>query len=277
MLILLIIVCDCVKKWRAVVIFKCDRIVCGAMPLLGIGSHAKQFIDTHRNNWIKWFPRIPITPYPQLSGCVFIWMQWLKIRLFPLRNEHFPNTDANQFATVGLTLSSVLFWNYVMHCKYKEGVYKCVCALDYLMIMTTTMTSTFPTLLKTKDDAVRTMLLCGLDQLGYMYRCGNIQTYNHHHYVCYMSTFIGFYRSYISKQWMPTVVRLYSTSICTLLFYTSISQLNTIHTYRQLPLYLPWVWHLHASLCQHTSIELAYHADATESTCGLTDFLNIKK
>lgn len=226
----------------------------------GIRFYSKQFVEHHRNNWIKWFPHITITPYPQLSGLVFVWLQLMKTTLCPKRSERFPNTDANRFATTGLTISSLLFWNYVMHCKYKEIIYKTVCALDYMMITTTTLTSTFPKSLKTRKDAMCVMCTSALDQLFHYYRYGDTQFYKHHHYVCYLSTAFGLYRSYISKQWMPTFLRLYSTTICTLIFYTSIAHLKTIRNYRQVPWYLPWLWHLHAAICQHASIELTYHA-----------------
>ena len=226
---------------------------------LDIGFHFKQFIKHHRNNWTPYLFTIPITPYPQLSGFLFAWMQYMKEHFLHDRNKRFPNTEANQFATKGLTLSSILFWNYVMHCKYKDYVYKLVCGFDYMMISTTAITSTFPQQIKHKSTTWCVMFLSGLDQLFYYYRYGDIHSYNHHHHVCYVSTFISLYRSYVTKKWMPICIRTYSTLVCTLLFYTSITHLQTIQSYRQVPWYLPWLWHFHAAICQHTSIELAYH------------------
>lgn len=226
---------------------------------LDVGFYLKQFVKHHRNNWIAYLPTIPITPYPQLSGFLFLWIQHIKEHLFTDRIKRFPNTRANSFATKGLTLSSLLFWNYVMHCKYKESIYKLVCGFDYMMISTTAITATFPKQVKSKTDALCIMCLSGFDQLNYYYCNGNIHSYHHHHYICYVSTFIALYRSYITKKWMPICLRTYSTIVCTLLFYKSIAHLETIQNYRQVPWYLPWLWHFHAAICQHTSIELAYH------------------
>jgi hypothetical protein len=215
------------------------------------------FLHQHRNNWTKWNTSISL--YPQLSGVVFLGLCWIKSTLCPKRSLQYPNTIANKYTTTGLTISSLLFWNYTMHCKYKSVLYQSVCALDYAMISSTAITSTFPLHFCTQKNALCIMLLCGFDTLRHCMWVGNIHLYKHHHYLCYLSTLIGWYRSYVSEHWMPTFVRMYSTCVCATIFFTSITHLKTLRNYRQIPWYLPWLWHIHAAICQHTSIELAYH------------------
>ena len=67
---------------------------------------------------------------------------------------------------------------------------------------------------------------------------------------------ITFYRSARSGHWTPTLIRGYSTLVCTVLFYTTIHRVERLEEYKGLMWWLPWMWHLHAGVCQGASLEV---------------------
>jgi hypothetical protein len=161
---------------------------------------------------------------------------------------------------MGLCVSSLVFWNYVMHSTQRKLQYNFACALDYIMISTTVAVSTFPTILDSVESANNVFGVFMLDTIRYYAMYGTMESYKTHQLMCYMSTLIGWYRSGLTLQWAPTLLRMYSTIVCTLIFHLSITRRINLKSFRQIPWYVPWLWHMHASICQQTSIELSYHA-----------------
>lgn len=204
--------------------------------------------------------------YPQLSGVLFVAVHQLTKRVRPECFLDYRNSDAHCLANRGLALSSLLYWNYVVHCKYKRLLYNVVCAFDYVMIASTTMVSTFPQSLQTTQDWTAITSLFAVDTLRHSIQHNEMNTYRTHHWCCMLSTFVGVYRSVQSHKWSPILLRLYSTSVCSIIFYLSFGKLHTVKQFRQMRWYLPWIWHLHATICQQTSIEIAYHDSQRTST-----------
>lgn len=204
--------------------------------------------------------------YPQLSGVLFVAVHQLTKRVRPGCFLDYRNSDAHRLANRGLALSSLLYWNYVVHYKYKRFLYNLLCAFDYVMIASTTMVSTFPQSLQTSKDWIYITSLFALDTLRHHRQHNEMNSYRTHHVCCILSTFVAVYRSVRSRIWSPILLRLYSTSVCSLIFYLSFGKLHTVKQFRQMRWYLPWIWHLHATICQQTSIEIAYHDNQRTST-----------
>ena len=233
------------------------------------------FRHSHFNNrmWCDALVRMKVL-YPQLSGLLFVVVHRLTKRVRPDCFLEYRNSDAHRLANRGLALSSLLYWNYVVHYKNKQLLYNVVCAFDYMMIASTTMVSTFPQSLQTTEDWIDITSLFALDTLRHRIQHNEMNTYRGHHWCCVLSSFVGVYRSVQTHKWSPILLRLYSTCVCSIIFYLSFVKLHTVKQFRQMRWYLPWIWHLHATICQQTSIEIAYHdnqrtsaQDRTERAC----------
>ena len=201
----------------------------------------------------------------QCSGLVFIVLPrvFALVRHKEMRDVMY--TPSVTYANYGLTLSTLLYWNYVMSYDIAtrcERLFTCLYAFDYAMIATTVTTSTFPKQLHTPLHACAVTCAVVLDQYRhYVQHGGTLSGYATHHYLCALSTAIGVYRSWRTRRWTPTFVRSYSTCVCTMVFYLAIQRDNSkvSNTYPRFPWWLPWVWHVHAALCQQTSLEMAWH------------------
>ena len=203
---------------------------------------------------------------PQCSGIMFLIVPYLARKIRPKQIVEHGNTDALHYTSMGLCVSSLVFWNYVMHSTQRTFQYNFACALDYTMISTTVAVSTFPKILNSIERANNVLCVFMLDTIRYYSMYGKMDSYKTHHLMCYLSTFMGLYRSGISFQWAPTFLRIYSTIVCTLIFQLSITRRTNLKSYRQISWYIPWLWHMHASICQQTSIELSYHAEKRLTT-----------
>ena len=203
---------------------------------------------------------------PQLSGLLFVAVHHLANKVRPECFLESRNSDANRLATQGLTVSSLLYWNYVMHSKYKGKLYALVCALDYTMISTNAIVSTFPCAFRNNDGVKRVMGGFAIDCIRHYVTSGEMNTYKLHHACCVVSTFVGVFRSIYTKNWSPILLRLYSTSVCSLIFYLALARMHSFKQLRCMPWYLPWMWHLHATICQQTSIEIAHQYEQAMRT-----------
>lgn len=195
---------------------------------------------------------------PQLSGLLFVAVHHLANKVRPEFFLESRNSEANRLATQGLTVSSLLYWNYVMHSKYKGKLYALVCALDYTMISTTAIVSTFPCAFRDTGTVQRVMGGFAMDSFRHYVTSGEMNSYKVHHACCVVSTFVGIYRSVHTRNWSPILLRLYSTSVCSLIFYLALARMHSFKQLRRMPWYLPWMWHLHATICQQSSIEIAH-------------------
>ena len=192
---------------------------------------------------------------------MFVGVHHLANAVRPAEYMPYRNTRANVLATRGLTVSSLLYWNYMRHAasNKKNTIYALVCAFDYLMIATNSIVSTFPTVFRTPLDVCQIAAVFTTDLLRHYNTYGNVNTYYTHQACCILSTFVGLMRSVCSRQWSALLLRLYSTTLSSMIFYLSFAKMHTIQHFQQMPWYLPWLWHLHASICQQSSIEMAYH------------------
>ena len=197
--------------------------------------------------------------FPQFSGVMFLIIPYLSRNIRPQPIRKYGDTEALRYTSFGLCMSSLLFWNYVMHSTQRKLQYHVVCALDYIMISTTAVISTFPNVLNNVHHTNKTFVFFLLDIVRYYVSYGTLDNYNTHQMMCYLSTFIGWYRSCLTLKWEPTILRVYSTTVCTLIFHLWITRRTTLSSYRNLSWYIPWLWHTHAAICQQTSIELSYH------------------
>lgn len=205
--------------------------------------------------------------HPQCSGVLFIGTHHLANVVRPKRFQKTRNSEANQWATKGLALSSLLYWNYVVHSKHKTNLYNIICGLDYVMIGANSLVSTFPQVFKSKNDVLRVCSIFVLDTTRHYTVHGNLRTYTMHQMCCVLSTLVGLTRSAYTHQWSPILLRMYSTLVCSCIFYLSLARMHSLKHFRRMPWYLPWLWHLHATICQQTSIEIAhdYHAKTTQT------------
>lgn len=195
---------------------------------------------------------------PQFSGLLFIGVHHLANAVRPQRFHDTRNSDANRWATNGLTASSLLYWNYVLHSKHKTTLYNIICALDYVMIGTNSLVSTFPHVIKSKRDVIGVCCVFAMDTMRHYKVYRNIRTYKMHQIFCVLSTFVGLVRSTHTRQWSPILLRMYSTMVCSCIFYLSLARMHSFKHFRRMPWYFPWLWHLHATICQQTSIEIAH-------------------
>lgn len=199
--------------------------------------------------------------FPQWSGLMFCIVPYIARNIRPKPIVEHGNTDALRYTSMGLCTSSLFFWNYVMHSTRRKLSYNLVCAMDYVMISTTVVVSTVPHLLDSIYHANSVLCVFVLDVIRHYSIYGTMNAYKTHQIMCYLSTVIGWYRSCLTLKWEPTILRMYSTIVCALIFHLSITNRTHLKSYRKIPWYIPWLWHMHASICQQTSIELSYHAN----------------
>ena len=195
----------------------------------------------------------------QLSGALFIFVQLLAIKIRPTVFLKLRNTDANRLTTCGLSVSSLLYWNYVLHSNYRGRFYNLLCATDYAMIATTTTVASFPCSLHSADHFWRTTCVFLMDCLRHYLQYGSMTSYKTHKLICVVSTAIALYRTLHTCVWSPFLLRMYSSGVCSIIFYNSFSHIKTVKHFRNMAWYLPWLWHLHATICQQTSLEIAHH------------------
>lgn len=195
----------------------------------------------------------------QLSGILFIFIQHLATRIRPTIFQRLRNTDANQLTTHGLSLSSLLYWNYVLRSKHRGRLYHFLCAVDYVMIATTTTVSSFPYSLHSISHFGGTVGVFILDNLRHYLQYGSMASYKNHQLTCFLSTGLALYRTWHVQAWSPFLLRMYSSGVCSIIFYNSFSHIQTMQQFRNMAWYLPWLWHLHATICQQTSLEIAHH------------------
>lgn len=203
----------------------------------------------------------------QCSGVVFVVLP----RVFALVRHRamrdVMRTPSVTCANYGLTLSTLLYWNYVMRygtTRHKH-LFTLLYGFDYAMIATSVAASTFPKQLPSPQHACAVTCAVVLDQCRHYVQHGyDLSTYATHHYLCALSTAVGVYRSWRTSKWTPTFVRSYSTCVCSMVFYLAIQRAkDNAKQYQRFPWWLPWVWHVHAAVCQQTSLEMAWHATHT--------------
>ena len=210
---------------------------------------------------------------PQCSGLSFVILPYLFSYIRPPAVQRVLRTPAVRWSNAGLTISTLLFWNYVMQQQKRGRWYSLLYSFDYAMIGTTALTSTFPYQLRTfrhwamvvagfgaamvAHVNVKTVKdVTGITGLTGWDRDHSLESFRGHHYACMLSTLVGIYRSARSGHWTPTLIRGYSTLVCTVLFYTTIHRVERLEEYKGLMWWLPWMWHLHAGVCQGASLEV---------------------
>lgn len=196
---------------------------------------------------------------PQWSGLLFVLVHYLSMHIRSKRIQKWRNTNANTLTSYGLSLSSLLYWNYVFHSKHYGVLYNLCCAIDYVMISTTTTIASFPHLFHTTSHFQQLTCAFVLDNARHYLQHRYMNTYHNHQLTCLFSTAIALYRTLQTQLWSPFLLRMYSTGVCSIIFYSLFSRIQTLKQFRHMKWYMPWLWHLHATICQQTSIEIAYH------------------
>lgn len=201
---------------------------------------------------------------PQCSGLSFVCLPYLFGCIRPASVQRVIRTPAVRWSNAGLTVSTLLFWNYVMRQNKRGRWYSLLYAIDYAMIGTTAVTSTFPHLFHRARDWATIVAGFGGAMVMHVWVWGSVgggpgntlDSFRGHHYACMLSTLVGIYRSARTGRWTPTLIRLYSTVVCTVVFYSTIHRVRRLEEYKGLMWWLPWVWHMHAGVCQQASLEM---------------------
>ena len=193
----------------------------------------------------------------QLSGLLFCLLplyahaQRTRGRRVTLGPLPLPYTPPQQCADVGLGLSSLLFWNYVM-CHDTKGVhYGAVVGIDYAMIGTNVVVSSC-----TGEWAARPSACVGTAATlcaHYVHSNGLTKpaAFRAHVYLCAASLAACAWRrgcapsTSVVVRW-AWVIRIYTASVCTLFYYGCLRQVKTMEDFRRLKWWMPWVWHGHA-------------------------------
>lgn len=215
----------------------------------------------HPNHWRVLLYNYTHTPLPaeytvQASGLLFwllpLYAQFQRLRgravtLGPLR---VPYTLSQQCADLGLGLSSLVFWNYVM-CHTVPGVrYGLVAGLDYVMIGTNAVVSSC-----TGEWASRPSACVGTAATlfaHYVRSTGLTKpaAFRAHVYLCMASLAACAWRhgrasatSVVRWAW---AIRVYTSAACTLFYYGRLRHVKTVRDFRTLKWWVPWMWHGHA-------------------------------
>lgn len=166
-----------------------------------------------------------------------------------------PYTPAQQCADVGLGMSSVVFWNYVM-CHNVPGLrYGLVAGCDYIMIGANAVVSSC-----TSDWASRPSAFVGTAGAlaAHYVRCNGLQkpaAFRAHVYLCMTSLAACAWRRHRHCHCAPPTggrvrwawaVRIYTTVVCTLFYYGRLRHIRSVHDFRKLKWWVPWAWHGHA-------------------------------
>lgn len=218
--------------------------------------------DLHPSHWRVRLYNYLYTRYTpvarvQLSGLLF-WLlplyarvqrtQGRRVTLGPLP---LPYTLSQQCADVGLGLSSLLFWNYVVCHETPGGRYGAVVGIDYVMIGTNAIVSSC-----TGEWAARPSACVGTAATlcaHYVHSNGLTKpaAFRAHVYLCAASLAACAWR----RGWAPSTsvvvrwawaIRIYTASVCTLFYYGCLRQVKTMEDFRRLKWWMPWVWHGHA-------------------------------
>lgn len=135
------------------------------------------------------------------------------------------------------------------------------------MIGANSLVSTFPQVFKSKNDVLRVCSIFVLDTTRHYTVHGNLRTYTMHQMCCVLSTLVGLTRSAYTHQWSPILLRMYSTLVCSCIFYLSLARMHSLKHFRRMPWYLPW---LRPNLIPHTftarHMRKQYHLRRTQRT-----------
>ena len=219
-------------------------------------------IDLHPEHWCKRLYNYLHTPYPaeykvQLSGLLF-WLlplyalvQHKRGRRVTLGPLPLPYTLSHQYADVGLGMSSLLFWNYVMCHDTPGGRYGAVVGIDYVMIGTNVVVSSCTGKWASRPSACVGIAatLCA----HYVHSTGLTKpaAFRAHVYLCVASLVACAWRRGCARstsvvvRWAWTI-RVYTAAVCTLFYYGCLRQVKTMQDFRRLKWWMPWVWHGHA-------------------------------
>lgn len=225
---------------------------------------------------------------PQCSGLSLMGLPHLFRQIRPASVQRVMAIPSVKLSNISLTASTFLLWNYVMQQNKRGRWYSFLYAIDYAMIGTAAVINTFPLHLHSArhwalvvtgfGGAMMAHVMGGMrgedgdiidgvqpnDACGYIgadaphcsYSENTLHSFRGHHYALLLSTLMGMYRSVLTGRWTPTLIRLYSTVVCAVIFYTTIHRVQQLEDYRALTWWLPWVWHMHAGVCQQTSLEM---------------------
>lgn len=199
--------------------------------------------------------------FPQGSGAVFVVLPMLLRCLHKdVAFVRLLRSPAMVASNIGLASSSLVFWNYVMHQTKRGRWYELIYGVDFIMVGTISLISTFPHTLHTVAHFGATASVFGATMVGHYLHNRSLDGFRLHHYACVLSTVVGVLRSFRTRRWTPTLLRTYSTLVCTLLFYSIIHNARDVSEYQQMAWWLPWMWHVHAAVCQWMSLEMAHTA-----------------
>lgn len=190
----------------------------------------------------------------QLSGVTFFvlpfYILYSKGRICTTRIDlhaiEFVYTPSQQCADIGLGLSSLLYWNYVMFHGTPGVHYGIVYGFDSVMIGTNAIVSTWP------GPWFRTPLafvhVASALALHYI-RSNGISaptTFRGHVYLCMLSVCACIWKRVQCPSSMNKTlwsIRLSTSVACTVVYYGCLRKLKSVQSFRRLPWWLPWMWH----------------------------------
>lgn len=171
-----------------------------------------------------------------------------RVTLGPLR---VPYTLSQQWADMGLGMSSLLFWNYVMCHDMPGGRYGAVVGIDYVMIGTNVVVSSCTGKWASRPSACvgTAATLCA----HYVHSTGLTKpaAFRAHVYLCMASLATCAWRRGCTSSTSVVVrwawaIRVYTAAVCTLFYYGCLRHVKTMHDFRTLKWWVPWMWHGHA-------------------------------
>jgi hypothetical protein len=191
-----------------------------------------------------------------------------------------PYTPAQRWADVGLGCTSLLFWNYAMRHRRAGPWYGIVRGMDFVMIGTNAVVSTFAT---SWMASARAGVATSAALASHFVASGGLRrpnAYRTHVHLCALSAVACVVRVFRAPsrddRWL-LVARAYGAIVCTALYYGRFRSVTTVQEFRAMPWWLPWVWHAHTagSMFLHRVMlhgrSLGTHRDATAPVACASD------